>query len=415
MLLPLGIKHSRFCYMISVRSDGVTDGLVRAGIALSSAPSLDRILQVMADIARELVNARYAAMGVLNAEGTGLSNFVASGMTEEQKERIGELPRGRGILGLLIREPHPIRISDISQHRDSAGFPPHHPTMHSFLGVPVMARGRVFGNLYVTEKIGAPEFTDDDVALIETLAAQSAIAIENAYLRRERDRFFASASHELGNAVAGVQLWARALVRNPPDDRDELLEGLQNLQKGADHARRLIEDLLSLSKIEEGKLKLTAWRMYLREAAAEAIAQLQPEAEAGGIKIELIAEGEPAMIEADPVRVRQIIFNLLSNAIKFTPPGGTIEVRIVTQDDGSVLAAVRDQGPGIAPEDVDRIFYPYEQVSGVARGRGTGLGLPLSLKLARLMGGELWVESTPGAGSTFKLLLPPIGPASEPA
>ena len=382
-------------------------------MALSSATSLEQVLQVMADVARDLVNARYAAMGVLNAEGTGLSNFVASGLTEEQKERIGELPRGRGILGLLIREPHPIRISHLQDHPDSAGFPPHHPKMHSFLGVPVMARGRIFGNLYVTEKMGADEFSEEDVALIETMAAQAAIAIENAYLRRERDRFFAAASHELGNAVAGVQLWARALVRNPPESADELREGLQNLQKGADHARRLIEDLLSLSKIEEGRLKLSSWRMYVREVAAEAIAQLQPEAEAGDIRIDLIAEGEPAVVEADPVRVRQIIGNLLSNAIKFTPSGGSIQVRITCLEDGSVVAAVRDQGPGIAPEDVERIFHPYEQVSGVARGRGTGLGLPLSLKLARLMGGELWVESEVGVGSTFLVRLPPRMPGSD--
>ena len=392
----------------------ISDGLVRAGMALSSASSLERILQVLADVTCELVSARYAAMGVLNAEGTALSAFVTAGLTPEDRERMGKLPTGHGILGLLIRDPHPLRLRDLRDHPASAGIPRHHPSMKSFLGVPVMAGGRVFGNLYVTEKVGAPEFSQADLALVETVAAQAAVAIENAQLRRERDRFFAAASHELGNAVTGVQVWARQLLRRPPTTPEALVEGLRHVQSGAEHASRLIDDLLSLSKMEEGRLTLDAWRIDVADVAREAVAQLGPEAEAAGTRVEVHAAPGPLVVEADPVRVRQIVVNLLANAIKFTPPGGLIRVETLPGEGGGARVVVRDPGPGVAPEDRERIFEPYQQVQGVARGRGTGLGLPLSRRLARLMGGELWVESEVGHGSAFILRLPEHMPGSQP-
>src|SRR5512143_372459 len=171
-------------------------------------------MQALTDVARDLVSVRYAALGVINPTGTGLSDFITSGLTPEQRERMGRLPSGHGILGLLIREPKPIRLKDLREHPASAGIPGHHPHMRSFLGVPVTTKGRVFGNLYVTDKLGAEEFTDRDLAILELLGAQAAVAIENAQLRQERDRFFAAASHELGNAVAGITVWARHLLRH---------------------------------------------------------------------------------------------------------------------------------------------------------------------------------------------------------
>jgi signal transduction histidine kinase len=387
-------------------ADRVTRGLVEAGIALSSASSLTGVLQVLVDVVREVVDARYAAMGVINAEGTGLSEFITSGLTPEQRARLGKLPTGHGVLGLLIREPHPIRLADLRDHPAATGTPRNHPSMRSFLGVPVSANGRVFGNLYVTEKIGADEFGEHDLALLETLAAQAAIAIENAQLRHERDRFFAAASHELGNSVAGVQVWARHLVRNARGLSDELADGLQKILKASESAHKLIQDLLSLSKIQEGRLTLTLWPTDVREVAADAIAHVWPDAEAAGVQIELLPAAERMVVEVDPMRLRQILVNLLTNAVKFSRAQGRVQVGFEREANGDTVTRVVDEGPGVAPEDINRIFMPYEQVSGVARGRGSGLGLPLSRQLARLMNGELWVESTPGDGSIFKLRLP---------
>jgi signal transduction histidine kinase len=410
VLLQFRERSVRMGTLDESEAERVTEALVEAGLALSSALSLDRVLQVLADVARGLVGARYAALGIINATGTGLSDFITSGLTPQQRERMGSLPTGHGILGLLIREPKPIRLRDLKEHPASAGIPGHHPSMRSFLGVPVSTRGRVFGNLYVTDKLGADEFSDRDLAILELLGAQAAVAIENAQLRQERDRFFAAASHELGNAVAGITVWARHLLRQTDASGGIVKDGLGKIIQGAESAHKLIEDLLSLSKIREGRLTLTSWPVDLGEVAADAVSQLRPTAESAGLHLDYAPPTTRNVVDADPMRVRQILVNLLANATKFTPAGGHVSVGVARAENGDVLAWVRDEGPGIAAEDTERIFRPYEQVSGTARGRGTGLGLPLSRQLARLMGGEVSVQSEVGAGSTFTLRLPARAP-----
>lgn len=379
--------------------------LVAAGVALSSTLALDEVLQILVDGARDLVHARYAAIGVINPEGTGLSNFITSGLTPEQRTRLGELPKGHGILGLLIRDARPIRLRDLREHPASFGVPEHHPSMRSFLGVPVLGRGRVFGNLYVTEKIGGDEFDDGDLALLEMLASHAAVAIENARLRQERDRFFAAVSHELGNALASVNLWSRTLLRRPPAEVEQWVEGLEQIARGAADAQRLIEDLLSLSKIQEGRLALHPERVALATIIDDCLSRVRPEAAEAGLTLTFEPPSDRGVIRADPGRVQQIVMNLLGNAVKFTPAGGEIVVGLESGA-GHAVVWVRDTGPGIAAADLERIFQPYEQVAREARGRGAGLGLPLSRQLARLMGGELLAESQPGRGSIFRLRLP---------
>ena len=391
----------------------VARGLVDAGMALASPLPLDRLLQVLVDVARELVSARFAALGVINEERSGLSDFVTSGMTAEQRARIGNLPEGRGILGLLVRDARVIRLKDLRDHPASVGMPQHHPVMKSFLGVPVMAKDRVFGNLYLTEKIGADEFSSEDEALVQVLAAQAAIAVENARLRQARDRFFAAASHELGNAITGVKVWARHLVQHPPTDQAVWMDGTRKILSGAEQTDRLIEDLLSLSRIEEGRLTFTPWPVDVAELVRSSIEHLRPEAQAVGVRIApVVGDGAPA-VEQDPTRLRQILINLLANAVKFSPEGGEVTVRVDSQGEDHIDVRVTDTGPGIRAEDAERIFLPYEQVQGVAKGRGSGLGLPLSRQLARLMGGELWVDDGAGRGATFKLRLPARMPAPD--
>jgi signal transduction histidine kinase len=380
--------------------------LVEAGVALTSTQSVQQVLQRLVDLARDLVAARYAALGVLSPDRTTLAEFLTSGISPEQRRRLASLPVGHGVLGLLIEDPQPLRLRSLSDHPSAAGMPPHHPHMESFVGVPVMTKGRVFGNLYCTEKVGAEEFSEDDVALLQMLAAQAAAALDNAQLRQERDRFFAAASHELGNAVAGVKLWTQHLLDHTSDAPQPITDGLRKIYKGADNAHKLIDDLLSLARLQEGRLVLAPWPTNPGTIVSEVIEQFRPELEAGGLTIDASAVRRDIMIEADPTRLRQIVVNLVSNAIKFTRRGTAIHVGAQPDTSNGVLCWVRDEGPGIAPEDVERIFMPYEQVSGVARGRGTGLGLPLSRQLARLMKGELWVESEVGKGAAFKLRLP---------
>jgi signal transduction histidine kinase len=170
-------------------NDGRLRLLVDAGISLSSELSLDALLQRLVEVAAELTAARYAALGVVDASGTGLERFLTTGVDHETRAAIGGEPVGRGILGVVIREAEPLRLSDLGADERSVGFPQSHPPMTTFLGVPVVLRDRVCGNLYLTEKAGGLRFTDEDEELTRLLAAQAAVAIENARLHESSTRW----------------------------------------------------------------------------------------------------------------------------------------------------------------------------------------------------------------------------------
>jgi signal transduction histidine kinase len=155
--------------------------LVETGIAINSELSLDGVLERIAEAAARVTGARYAALGVIDPTGSGLERFVTYGITPEAQTQIGDLPHGRGILGVLIHDARPLRLHDLTEDPRSVGFPPGHPEMRSFLGVPIMLRGVAYGNLYLTEKAGG-DFTDEDEDLLTLLAAQAAVAVENARL-----------------------------------------------------------------------------------------------------------------------------------------------------------------------------------------------------------------------------------------
>jgi len=164
-------------------------GLLDAGIALTGELSLDGVLQKIVETAAELTGARYAALGVIDPSGRGLERFVVTGLDTETIERIGHEPQGRGILGVLIDDAKPLRLENLADDPHSVGFPPGHPAMRTFLGVPILQRGVAYGNLYLTEKAGGELFTEEDEELTTLLAAQAAVAVENARLYESATRW----------------------------------------------------------------------------------------------------------------------------------------------------------------------------------------------------------------------------------
>jgi signal transduction histidine kinase len=163
--------------------------LLDAGIALAGELSLDGVLQKIVEAAAELTDAKYAALGVIDPAGQELERFVVTGIDAETQAAIGDLPRGRGILGVLIRDARPLRLDDLGKDPRSVGFPPDHPPMTTFLGVPILLRGVAYGNLYLTEKAGGGPFTEEDEELTQVLAAQAAVAVENARLYESATRW----------------------------------------------------------------------------------------------------------------------------------------------------------------------------------------------------------------------------------
>jgi signal transduction histidine kinase len=268
------------------------DVLLEAGLALASELSLPIVLQRIVDLAAEVTDARYGALGVLGDEE--LIEFITTGMPAKQRRAIGALPRGRGVLGLLIKEPRPVRIRNIADHPRSVGFPPNHPPMHSFIGAPVQAMGRVFGNIYLAEKRGAPEFSAEDQESLIVLATQAGVAIANASLYEEtrlRER------------------WLNALR----DITDDILSGADAdaiLVKIAEHARDLAKaDAASIATAGSTKDQLV-----VAAAVGARAGELkgQPVPAVGSISGEVMRTAKPVVLEdasSDP-RAHQPIVKL---------------------------------------------------------------------------------------------------------
>jgi signal transduction histidine kinase len=195
--------------------------LIDAGRTLVSELDLEVLLERLLEIAAEITQAEYVALGILDPSKTHLERFVTRGIDDETYRRIGDLPRGRGVLGVLISHPEPIRLSNVGSHPESYGFPPGHPVMKTFLGVPVRIRGEIFGNLYLTEKAGGRDFTEEDEASIVVLSDWAAIAIENARLYQAAEE----RRSDLEHAVRGLEVTtAIARAVGGETDLDRVLE-----------------------------------------------------------------------------------------------------------------------------------------------------------------------------------------------
>lgn len=217
-----------------------TARLVRAGATIGEGLELRDVLLRLAEASREVIGAKYAALGVLNHDHTGLSDFIWCGLDPDQARAIGDLPRGRGILGALIRDVRPLRLGRLSDDPRSVGFPPNHPPMSSFLGVPVAIGGEVFGNLYLTEKIDG-EFTEEDEQIAVALAAQAAAAVDKMRRLEREERRVAE--------LESVQEVAAAMLRTL--DLDSLLPLV------ARRARHLTDaDLVAVGLVDEGRVAI---------------------------------------------------------------------------------------------------------------------------------------------------------------
>jgi signal transduction histidine kinase len=235
--------------------------LLEAVVAMSSDLDLPGVLQRIVVSAADLTDARYGALGVVGPDGL-LSEFVTTGIDPEDRERIGDLPHGRGILGLLIRHPEPLRLQDLQAHPQSYGFPPNHPPMKTFLGVPVRIRGTVFGNLYLTEKAGGGPFTEDDVTMVEGLATAAGFVIENAraYRLSERRRQWLESSAALTEAL------------QPPIDAGLALDRLVDVARAVARARAVAVTSHDLGSPLAALSADPGDETLVREAAEEVIA-----------------------------------------------------------------------------------------------------------------------------------------------
>jgi signal transduction histidine kinase len=355
--------------------------LIEAAAAVVGAGDLEHVLRRLVGEARASTGAKYAALGVIGDHGV-LSEFIHEGLSPEQVEQIGSLPTGRGVLGVVVRENRTILLESISDHRDSYGFPPNHPHMTSFLGVPVSAGGKAFGNLYLTDKDGG--FTEDDVILIEALSriAGSAVTTARLHVRlqsiavgEDRERI----ARDLHDSVI-QDLFAVGLGLQGISERIGDTAAARTLEDAVDRLDAAVETLRSYIF----KLRATRVRRQLDDRLQEVVSRLgSAYPTAVTLELETVELGNERLED----EVVKIVTEALSNALRHSG-GSHIEV-VVDSDRTWCRIEIRDDGHGFDPD-----------------GPRPGMGLSNLSARASDLGGSVEIDSAPGSGTTVRVRLP---------
>jgi signal transduction histidine kinase len=318
--------------------------LLEAVLGISSDLSLPRVLRRIVEAAVQVIGAKYGALGVLAEGGHGLSEFVNVGISNEDARAIGHLPEGHGILGLLIVDPRPLRLPDLNSHPDSYGFPPHHPPMRSFLGVPILLRHQVFGNLYLTEKITTAEFSDDDEALAVALAGAAGVAIENARLHnqvqnlslvQDRERIAADLHDTVIQRIFATGLALQATLRSVtnPDVAQRIEMAVSDLDE-------------TIRQIRSTIFALHAPRVAGRGLREEILALATESAASLGFEPHLALDGPiDTMVDLEVAgHLLAVLREALSNVVRHAQ-ASRVDVTVKVAN-GLITAEVRDNGVG---------------------------------------------------------------------
>lgn len=401
----------------AVDGAGHTAVLLRVALALASEHDLDEVLTRVVSGAAEVAGARYAALGLYDTSGT-IQRFVHHGLDDETVARIGPLPQGRGLLGETVVAAGPVRSDDIAADPRAVGFPPHHPPMRSFLGVPLAGGGRRWGNLYLTDKAGGAPFTAEDEHLVVALAAFASAAVESAELVAvERDRAAAVADLAASQARerAGADLMARVIdaqeaerarvARDLHDDIGQaltsvllglrLVDGSVSGREQPDVVRERIEEVRSLIADALGRVRQLAFDLRptvlddvgLEAALARLVADTSSRYDLD-TRLELAGlDGEHRLAPDLETVVYRIVQEALTNVARHA---GASRVRVrVDAGPAEVRGEVSDDGRGFDPEPV-----------------AASLGLAGMRERALLAGGRLELSSAPGAGARVGFTLP---------
>jgi signal transduction histidine kinase/DNA-binding response OmpR family regulator len=419
--------------------------MIDLGQRLGSERDPEQLLNVFCEGARDVVGARYAAVGVPGDDPTALRHQLICGLDVCETEA-GE--KDRLLLALLrtrIEEHCRLREEGARVTREVMNQPPYAP----LLGAPFLLPDRGHGWLFLADKPGEAEFSEADERLVATLTAQAAVAYENAWLyaemrrhaveleqevaerkqaeekvarllaseqaareeaeaaNRMKDEFLAVVSHELRTPLNAMLGWVH-LLRRGGLSAAQSDQAIETIERNARAQHKLVEDLLEVSRIITGKLQLNCQPVEPASLVAAAIASVRPAAEAKGIRLQTVFDPEVGLFLADPHRLQQVAWNLLANSVKFTPEGGRVEVRLQRRE-AHLELAVSDTGIGIDPDFLPHVFDRFRQADGSstrAHG-GLGLGLAIVRHLIELHGGRVRAESGgPGQGATFTVYLP---------
>lgn len=368
-----------------------------AALALTTELDLGVVLQKVVDLSRELANARYGALGVLDDTGQTIDQFLTSGISPEERARMGDPPHGHGLLGTIIRDGQSIRVPDIARDPRSVGFPANHPPMHSLLGVPIQSKGQTLGNLYLTDKLpagnepGYTTFTEQDQDLLEMFATQAAIAIENAQLYRktqqlailqERERFGMDLHDGIIQSIYAIGLMLEdaqhRLSEEPAEARTRISRVLQDLNDVIRDIRNYILDLRP--QRFQGRDLQRGLEELARELRANTF--LNVNVHQNGL--------DPARLTPEQtVEILHIVQEALGNIRKHAR-ASQVDISARAQENELVLS-VEDNGVGLSPDRIDA---------------ATGYGLRNMRERASSLIGQVQFEPREGGGTRVLLRIP---------
>lgn len=395
------------------------EALHTLGLSANRTLDPDEVLNLVARFTRTLLGAHYVT--VHTQERERVETVASIGL------RAAGAPHDDYLLARrVVAMQKPIRVGGEGAHFPVEAFPFQEAEgMRTGIGLPLSLFGESFGALIVGFRREA-EITPRDIGLALALADHAAVAISNARLHRAveqhsqelevayerlrevtqaKEQFFNAVSHDLRTPVGAIKGYSELLLDGLAGElSDQARTWIENTQRATQALLVLVNDLLDFAKLEAGRVELQRCTCTLIEIVDDALAAVRPQADGKGLSIDITdIDGLPPLY-TDPARTRQILINLLSNAVKFTRYGGVrLTAAVVEREPPLLEIRVTDTGPGIPPEHIERIFEEFAQIPG---SEGTGLGLPISRKLARLLGGDLIAESEPGSGASFVLRVP---------
>ncbi len=403
--------------------------LYELSTALQAPLSLNEQLTQVLEAARRVIQVDRIILWALSPEGESLVNLAQAGFPEEEWRAVAEqaIPLAEaGVMRKAYREGAPILFNEQNPvPRDLYLKPPYSSLAalrsKSLLVVPMIARGRTVGVLAADNKATRRPIPPDTADLLQRFAAHAAVAVENARLFREieekgrqlevaskhKSQFLANMSHELRTPLNAILGYTELIVDNIYGEvPGKIREVLDRVDKSGRHLLGLINDVLDLSKIEAGQLALALTEYSMRDVVQTVFTAVESLASEKKLALNVSLPPDLPPGRGDERRIAQVLLNLVGNAIKFTEAG---EVRVqVAASDSSFVVSVADTGPGIAEADHRKIFEEFQQAdtSSTRKKGGTGLGLSIAKRIIEMHGGRIWVESTPGKGSTFRFTLP---------
>jgi PAS domain S-box-containing protein len=422
-------------------SDAV-ETINRVGRAVAAELDMPRLVQTITDATTQLTGAEFGAFfyNVLDKDGESYSLYSLSGVDRAHFDKF-PMPRNTDIFAPTFNGEGVIRLDDVTRdprygrNAPYRGMPAGHLPVRSYLAAPVVSRsGEVLGGLFFGHATPGV-FTERSERVVTGIAAQAAVAIDNARLfdaarranaekdrlleseraargeaeraSRMKDEFLATLSHELRTPLNAILGWSQILrsgLRRPED----LAEGIDVIERNARAQTQIIEDLLDMSRIISGKIRLDVQRLGLAKIVGAAVETLRPTAEAKGVRLQVVLDPLAGPVSGDPNRLQQVFWNVLTNAVKFTPRGGRVQV-LLERVDSHVEVSVIDTGEGIPPEFLPFVFERFRQADASTTRRHGGLGLGLSIvkQLVELHGGTVRAKSGGvGLGATFTVSLP---------